>query len=125
MYSLDESKYYFQKNIDGVLTPASATKLFTTFSALYTLGADYNIRTSIYTDAHKVDSVLKGNIYIYGRGDALLSVSDRMRQIKELLRFRRPFYERSADNTINTSRMGVESVAKRIIEIIKENESHD
>jgi shikimate kinase len=54
----------------------------------------------------------------------LLSVSDRMKQIKELLRFRRPFYERSADNTINTSGMDVESVAESIIEIIKENESH-
>lgn len=54
----------------------------------------------------------------------LLSVPDRMKQIKELLRFRKPFYERSADNTINTSRMGIEAVAKRIIEIIKENESN-
>jgi shikimate kinase len=57
-------------------------------------------------------------------GRPLLAVADRARQIMELLKFRRPFYQRAADITINTSRLGPESVALRIIEKLKENESY-
>jgi shikimate kinase len=53
----------------------------------------------------------------------LLSVADRAGQIKELLRFRRPFYERAADIKINTSGLNVLSVADKIIEKLKEDES--
>ena len=52
-------------------------------------------------------------------GRPLLSVTEQARQIKELLKFRRPFYERAADITINTSRMSTDSVVGRIIEIFK------
>jgi len=76
VYSIDEKEYYYQRNIDNQLTPASNTKLFTTFSALYTMGHDYIINTGVYTDAKAIDPVLKGNIFIIGRGDALLKVSD-------------------------------------------------
>jgi shikimate kinase len=57
-------------------------------------------------------------------GRPLLAVADRRRQIEELLKFRRPYYERSADITINTSRLGVESVVGRIIEKLKEHDSN-
>jgi shikimate kinase len=53
----------------------------------------------------------------------LLAVSDRARQIKEMMKFRRPFYERSADITVDTSRMSAQAVAERIIERLRENES--
>jgi len=53
----------------------------------------------------------------------LLAVPDRARQIEELMKFREPFYERSADITINTSRISADSVVERIIEKLKENES--
>ncbi|MFH1052236.1 MAG: D-alanyl-D-alanine carboxypeptidase/D-alanyl-D-alanine-endopeptidase [bacterium] len=76
IYSIDEKEYYYKKNIDDLLTPASNTKLFTTFAALYTLGDEHIINTSVYTDAKKIEPVLKGNLYIYGRGDALLKVTD-------------------------------------------------
>jgi len=52
----------------------------------------------------------------------LLKVSDRRRQVQELLRFRRPFYERAADIEINTSRLDIGSVVRRIIEKLRENE---
>lgn len=62
-------------------------------------------------------------------GDAderpLLAVPDRVRQIKELMEFRKPYYERSADITIDTSGMSVDSVVERIIEKVKDNESHN
>ncbi len=54
----------------------------------------------------------------------LLSVSDRASQIKELLRFRQPFYERAADIKIDTTRLNIDSVVEQIIKKLKENESY-
>jgi shikimate kinase len=54
----------------------------------------------------------------------LLAVTDRGRQIAELLKFRRPFYKRAADITINTSRTRPEKVALKIIEKLKEHEGY-
>lgn len=53
----------------------------------------------------------------------LLAVPDRARQIKELMKFREPFYRRSADTVINTSRISIDSVVERILEDLKDNES--
>jgi shikimate kinase len=58
-----------------------------------------------------------------GEDRPLLNVSDRVSEIRELLRFRKPFYERAADIKINTSRLGIDSVVEQIITKIKENES--
>ena len=57
-------------------------------------------------------------------GRPLLAVSDRASQIKELLRFRQPFYERAADIKVDTSKLNVDSVVGRIIEKLKDNESY-
>ena len=54
----------------------------------------------------------------------LLTVPDRAGEIKELLRFRQPFYERAADIKINTSKMSTDAVAERIIAKLKENEGY-
>jgi shikimate kinase len=56
-------------------------------------------------------------------GRPLLAVADRVRQIKELMEFRRPYYARSADIMINTSRLKPGTVARRIIEKVKEHEN--
>ncbi|MGA2297438.1 MAG: D-alanyl-D-alanine carboxypeptidase/D-alanyl-D-alanine-endopeptidase [FCB group bacterium] len=77
VYSITQKKFYFTKDITQPLTPASTTKLFTSFIAYNTMGGDYQVKTSIYTDAQKIDdSVLNGNLYILGHGDALLSIPD-------------------------------------------------
>ncbi len=77
VYSLDQKKYIYQKNIYEAITPASNTKLFTSFAALLVFGKDYYVSTVVYADAKPGrDSVLNGNLYIVGHGDALLSVSD-------------------------------------------------
>ncbi len=57
-------------------------------------------------------------------GRPLLNVADRAREIKKLLDYRRPFYTRAADIVINTSRLNVERVADKILEILKDYESH-
>jgi shikimate kinase len=56
-------------------------------------------------------------------GRPLLVADDRMRRIKELMEFRRPYYERSADVMINTSRLKPATVARRIIEKVEEYEN--
>ncbi len=77
VYSLDKQRYYFQKNSDALLVPASNTKLLTSFMAINLLGGDYNVATSAYCNESDIDgSVVKGDVYIYGRGDALLNVND-------------------------------------------------
>jgi len=53
----------------------------------------------------------------------LLAVPDRSRQIKELLKFRRPYYRNSADIIVNTSKMSINTVVHRIMEELQDNES--
>jgi shikimate kinase len=49
----------------------------------------------------------------------LENTGDRLSRIKELIKFRRPFYERAADITVNTSRSDIASVVNKIIEKLK------
>jgi shikimate kinase len=42
--------------------------------------------------------------------------------IRELLKYRQPFYERAADYKINTSRVSINSVAEQIISKVKQDE---
>ena len=54
----------------------------------------------------------------------LLTVTDRASQIKELLRFRQPFYERAADIKIDTSKLNTDSIAEKIIKKLRDYESN-
>ena len=53
----------------------------------------------------------------------LLEVDNPTLTIRELLRFRKPFYEQAADITINTSKLDTDSVVKQIISRLKKDES--
>ncbi len=53
----------------------------------------------------------------------LLEVDNPTLTIRELLKFRKPFYDRAADIKINTSKPGINSVAEQIIKKLNENES--
>jgi len=55
----------------------------------------------------------------------LLEVENQLKTINDMLKYRRPFYERAAEVTINTSRLSVAAVAGKIIENLKENEGFD
>jgi shikimate kinase len=55
----------------------------------------------------------------------LLKVKGRVRQIEELLKYRWPYYVHSADIMINTSRIAPETVARKIMEKVREHESRD
>ncbi|MEJ5285819.1 MAG: D-alanyl-D-alanine carboxypeptidase [Candidatus Kapaibacterium sp.] len=76
VYSLDKNEYYLKHNMEKSFIPASLTKLFTTFGALSKLGKDYKVKTYVYYDGYVKKGILEGNLYIYGTGDALFSVSD-------------------------------------------------
>ena len=52
----------------------------------------------------------------------LLNVPDPVKRVRELLDFRKPFYERSADITIDTSRLSIDKIADLIINRLRENE---
>ncbi|MDP6043404.1 MAG: shikimate kinase [Dehalococcoidales bacterium] len=53
----------------------------------------------------------------------LLATADQESTIRELLEFRRPFYRRAADITIDTSVLDIKAVVGQIIETMKETES--
>jgi D-alanyl-D-alanine carboxypeptidase/D-alanyl-D-alanine-endopeptidase (penicillin-binding protein 4) len=76
IYSLDQKKYFYINNIEKALTPASCTKLFTSFAALRQLSRNFFITTEIYTDGNLTDSVIDGNLYIKGGGDGMLQIND-------------------------------------------------
>lgn len=51
----------------------------------------------------------------------LLAVNDRIKEIKELLDYRRPFYERAADIEIDTSELDIDAVVNKILGELEEN----
>jgi shikimate kinase len=53
----------------------------------------------------------------------LLNTTDKAFHIKELLKFRKPLYEKAADITINTTKLDTETVAKITIQKLREDAS--
>ena len=74
--SLDTGKTLFELNSRKYFYPASNCKLFVAALALDRLGADFRIKTSLYSTV-KPDSrgVVKGDLLIYGRGDPTFAAS--------------------------------------------------
>ena len=76
VYSLTDKELVFSKNYKQQVTPASLTKLFTTFAALEHFGANYTVPTEVYADKAPENGIIKGNLYVYGTGDPKLSFQD-------------------------------------------------
>ena len=75
--SLSRGKELYSTNAQLALTPASTTKLFSTFGAFDKFGTSHFVETSVLTEATEVhDGVLDGNVYLVGRGDPLLTIAD-------------------------------------------------
>ena len=55
----------------------------------------------------------------------LTNSPDKAQTIRELMTFRQPFYDRSADITVDSSSIGIEATADLIIDRIKSYESKD
>lgn len=68
--------------------------------------------------------VILKRISAAGEERPLLKTSDQARTVREMLAFRKPFYERAADIKIDTSKLDINAVADQIITKIKENEGN-
>lgn len=74
--SLETGNTLFTANADKAFLPASTAKLFTAALALDRLGPNFRVRTSLYAAARPDTSgTLRGDLILYGRGDAGFSVS--------------------------------------------------
>jgi len=71
------------------------------------------------------DTVLRRTAADRGTRPVLMGAEDPAARIKELLKFRKPYYERSADIFVNTSKMSLTEVADLIIEKLKNYEGID
>jgi len=82
VYSLSEQELLYTRNARQALTPASAVKLFTGYTALKTLGADFRYLTTVYAKGVFNDGTLSGDLYLQGGGDPSL-VSERVHLLAE------------------------------------------
>jgi shikimate kinase len=53
----------------------------------------------------------------------LLSVKQPAERVRELMKIRKPFYDRAADFSVNTSKLSIDAVADKIIDRLENNES--
>ena len=65
-------------------TPASVMKLVPTWAALDILGPAYTWKTTAWADAPVTNGVLKGNLYLKGGGDPLLTIERWWRFVTDL-----------------------------------------
>ena len=71
--SVNDGRTLFAYNADKLFNPASNQKLITTAAALYYLGPSYRFRTEIRRQGRIKGGVLKGDLYVVGRGDPTLT----------------------------------------------------
>jgi serine-type D-Ala-D-Ala carboxypeptidase/endopeptidase (penicillin-binding protein 4) len=75
---LDTGKVVKSHNMDKVFVPASVSKVPTIIFALENLGADFRFVTSLKYSGDIVAGVIKGNLYLEGKGDPTLIDADLM-----------------------------------------------
>jgi D-alanyl-D-alanine carboxypeptidase/D-alanyl-D-alanine-endopeptidase (penicillin-binding protein 4) len=72
--SLDTGKTIFEHNPQKYFNPASNAKLYTTALALEHFGADFRIKSSLFsTTRPDASGTLKGDLILYGRGDPTMA----------------------------------------------------
>lgn len=68
-----DGRIVFERNGDRLFIPASNTKLVVATVAAALLPPDFRFRTSVYAAGPVVDTVVRGDLVVYGRGDPTLS----------------------------------------------------
>jgi D-alanyl-D-alanine carboxypeptidase/D-alanyl-D-alanine-endopeptidase (penicillin-binding protein 4) len=76
VYDLTEQKPFYGRNITQRMRPASCQKLVTSIAALHYLGGDYQFKTHLYTTGDVLGHVLKGDVYVVGSMDPMLSAEE-------------------------------------------------
>ncbi|AKO93598.1 D-alanyl-D-alanine carboxypeptidase/D-alanyl-D-alanine-endopeptidase [Priestia filamentosa] len=74
----------YEKNSSVRMKIASNMKLFTGAAALETLGEEYKFHTELWHDGKVKNGVLKGNLYLKGKGDPTLGLQE-LQQFSALL----------------------------------------
>lgn len=70
--SLKTGKVWYSRNADKLFMPASNEKIITGAAALETLGPDYKYKTDLCYSGTISDSILDGNLIVFGNGDPTL-----------------------------------------------------
>ena len=74
---VSDGKVLYAHDADLRLMPASNRKLFTSAAALELLGPDFRVHTDILAAVgHDATGTIRGNVYLRGGGDGLLSPAD-------------------------------------------------
>lgn len=81
---LDTGEVVFGKNADELLNPASNVKILTTAAALARLGPDFRYPTEVVFGGPLENGVLKGNLYLRGKGDPSLTTERLYRIVRQL-----------------------------------------
>jgi serine-type D-Ala-D-Ala carboxypeptidase/endopeptidase (penicillin-binding protein 4) len=71
--SLDSGQTLFEQQSNKFVRPASNMKLYTVATAFDRLTPDYHYITSVYARERPEDGKIKGDLFIYGRGDPSIS----------------------------------------------------
>src|SRR5689334_4664353 len=69
-----DGKLLYGRNADRLFIPASNTKIVVTAVASALLPPDFTVKTSVYGAGPVADSVLRGDLILYGRGDPTFGV---------------------------------------------------
>ena len=70
--SLESGKIWYEQNSDKLFMPASNEKILTASAALCSLGPDFDFETYLTYNGDIKDSVLNGDIIVFGNGDPTL-----------------------------------------------------
>lgn len=81
---LETGEEVFAKNADELLNPASNMKLLTTIAALQVLGPSYRFPTELYVDEEPKAGLVRGALYLRGKGDPSLTTERLYRIVREL-----------------------------------------
>lgn len=70
--SLKTGETWYKRNSEKMFMPASNEKISTAAAALVTLGPDFTFETYLNYEGEIKDSILEGNLVVYGNGDPTL-----------------------------------------------------
>ena len=79
VYDLATGDELYAKDADKGMSLASNAKLLTSVAGLGTLGGGFRWRTAVFIDDKSLDEttgIVKGNLYVRGRGDPTLGIND-------------------------------------------------
>jgi len=82
--SIDGKHILYRRNVEALYVPASAVKIFTSAISLIKFGPEYQFKTPLKTNGPVVNHILKGNLYLEGRGDPSLMNSHLKKAAKQL-----------------------------------------